>query len=557
MLSKEIGMNTHKNSPIITWNDDELELIATELKRQNPSRLTDSYFRFEFTTMEVEDAAEAILPQERHRAVESFDDIRRSLFNAFERLKMGHKVVPSNHKFKEHPSGHIFWEPSEWEDVIAEMLRIKPDLPESEFQGLSMAVVNAANLVLPIPRRRHFKQLVAFRPQCHKMHQQIQAHKKDLPPPIVVEFKSGPIMEPEATKKDHQSVLATAMHKAFQAAPEEEKKKRQYISWSNQEWREVATEMCRQNPHADFFRNSFSVIDLAALRDAQREVLPLERRRPLKNTTGLQPQLVAAFKALSDERSHAQVYEEPVAQPAMANIETVYDKFTPGFEVKPTEHLQTVQEQHVTVTVEQIPAVQPAPAIAVSGDFLTRLSTAAMPMMGVIVAELAKQLAPEVAKIMAPELAKLVSADVIAAMFERTQPLTNLPNPGTAIYGGASQAAVKVEEARPTRSQLAALMEVPAPKVKKPKIALLGPMGSQKHELELAYPDLEIIFIEQGHGIKEACRNSEFFIASNKHAPAGIRNQIKKFSKSDCMRYVEGSISSFKHQIDIWKASKA
>lgn len=523
----------------ITWEDKDWDLLAAELKRQHPKRITSSTSRFEFTTMELEDAAEVVIPQERQRSFQSFDDVRRPLFYAFERMKPDAKKVVQVHEGKSDVNGRIHWSPEEWEAVALELERMIPGVFERRCNGVGIVQVNAAQAILPVHRRRIFGQVVGFRASILKIWENVQAARKDQAPPAIVDFPSGPVMEPPSRKSDDNSAIATAIHKAFQAGPTEKKARKTKVYWTPEEWLAIAREMRRQNPHYNFFASKFNIIDLAGIRDAQREVLPISRRKVLAGQKGLQEPLVNAFKMLLEEVSKENEERKQTVEPAVSDLlEEVADPIDKIAEVVKVADFQT-----------------PAPIVSTApSDFLSRVTQAAVPLMDVLVSEVVKRLLPELSAQLMPELTKSISSIVQTAMDglkPASQPLAAPMTNATPFSVVASQPL----PAQLSAKEISALFPTPEPKPKKKKIVLVGPTGRQRQDIETSFPQFRFIFIEHGHGIKEAAVDCELFVVYTSHFNAANKAAVKKYVPHEKVRQVAGSVSSVKHQIHAWMAS--
>lgn len=549
MLARGQEMNTLNGPVRVDWQNEEWTLIADELKRLYPSRSNLAYYRFAYSTIEIEDAAEAVLPQHRHRAIESFESVKRPLFEAFQRMLPTSKpllcVVPETVR----TDGHIVWKPEEWEAVASEIYTLDNDAFNNSGAKIGMKIVLQAQQILAVNRRRNFKQVVGFRSQILKTWEHMQAAKHDAPEPVIVDFPSGPIMEPTKKRNDDNNALATAMHDAFKAVPENDKKRKQRVDWTPAEWLDIAREMRRQNPHVNFFASKFHIIDLPAIRDAQREVLELNRRRTLMGTKGLQEPLVKAFAALLEEvnrENSAPPVAEVVAEP--------------------------VAEMGTEVGVKGIAAVAARPVSSflapetIAGNTLNAaLLNAAAPLLNLLVSELATRLAPSLVQMMLPELLKALNtapAPVLTPYSAFQAPLNDAPvaraTLPVAIEPAAPAIGEKVPEVaprRPTAAEIAAYNGVTTTKEKKQRIVLLGPMGKQITDLKQAYPHYDLVFIEHGHGVKEAATDCGLFIVYTSHFNAANKASVNKYVPREKLRQVAGSLSSVKNQIQVWEVS--
>lgn len=544
MLAERQKMTVSDNSRG-SWTDADWDLVAAELKRQNPTRNASSYYRFDFTTMELEDAAEQVIPQERQRSFESFESVKRQVWNAFERMKPNARPALKIVDRPERTDNKIHWTAEQWDLIIEELHFLDSTLFANNCTHLNMQLMNQAQSIFPPRDRRNFKQLVTTRLQLMKHWEQFLARKRDAAQPVIVDFESGPIMEPPARKSDGDSAIATAMHEAFQADPVEPKKRRTRVDREPEEWVQVAREMRRQNPHIDFFMSNFSVIDLPAIREAQR-VLPLERRMKLTGKKGLQGPLVAAFKTLLEEVIKEE--QEPLKEQAIG--ESMPD--------------MTVSLQEVDPVAVQVARPEPSPVMAekqadmAEFSFNAAVLNAAAPLVNLMVDEVVKRLLPQLSSALVPELLKTIKDEISAsngALLKAISDLKAIPGP-VALHAPAHEHAAQQVSGKLTAKELSEFFPVPEPKAKKPKIVLLGPSGRQKNDIEGTFPEYRFVFIEDGHGIKEAAVDCELFIVYTSHFNAANKAAVKKYVPFEKVRQLAGSLSSVKHQIHTWKAMK-
>lgn len=538
MLAESLKMDNSTHDRI-TWSDREWDMLAIELKRQHPKRMESSAFRLDFTTLELEDAAEAVIPQHLQRSFASFDEVRRPLFNAFERLKPNAKNVVHVSEGATRKDGAIYWSPKEWEAIAHELESMMPGVFDRRCNGVGIKEVNAAQRILPINRRRIFKQVVGFRASILKTWEHILAARKDLAPAVIVDFPSGPIMEPPPRKADDNSAIATAIHKAFQAGPTAKKPRKSKVHWTAEEWLILAKEMRRQNPHYDFFNAKFHLVDLAAVREAQRQALPLLRRRNITTGKNLGEPLVAAFKALADELKQ----EEEAA-----------------IDLAPAEEIAEVQDKQPEpepLPVATVIPLENRPIQAVQ-EFSALVSQTAQPLMELLVSEIVKRLLPELTAKLVPEISASISGIVQTALAGfKPSPVRFEAAPAPVVSSVVDSLPVASPEPvqRLSHKEAAAFFPPPEPKPKKPKIVLLGPTGRQKNDIEMTFPDYRFVFIEHGHGIKEAAVDCELFIIYTSHFNAANKMAVKKYVPPEKVRQVAGSISSVKHQINTWNAA--
>lgn len=516
------------------WQASEWDAIAAELNKRYPLKQFNLFSYDGFTLDEFEEAMETVILQGRHKSFNSFSDVRRPLFEAFQRLYKPSASVKSIKVVEGtvHADGKIVWSPEEWEVVTLEFHRQYPNVFNERCVNIRLNQIRGAVEILPVHRRRYFSQIEIFR-------RMVLLTWDALPDDIkkawklersVVEFPSGPIVEPPSKKSDETSSMAMAMHGAFKQ-PTENKQKKRKVYWKPEEWIAVAREMHRQNPHANFIESHFFTIDLPAIRAAQREVLPLERRKLLAGSADLREPLVEAFKILkleilTEKFSDSQI---PVSVP-------------PAMPVPAPDKV-----------IESIPlptAMLPAVSEPASVNFMARFAEAAKPLISLV----AEGLASELMRLMMPEFTKLVASVANQPAKPSEQPVAPPTHEPMAQPNHVfSMPSAPVEAAPVVRQPIIKPPEVP----RKPKIVVLGPLGKQKEEIERAFPDYRFAFIEHGHGVKEAGESCVLFIAVVTHTNSSMKQSIKSHVPSEKVRYVNGGTSAVKRQISAWIASIA
>lgn len=538
MLNQGQAVKNVQSTPRSTWTLEDWNLIARELRRRNPTTSFKHIDYQGFTLEDFEDAMETVMPQERQKSFASFEDLRYDLYNAYQRIIREERKTPIQKKGisrADYGSVVIKWTPEEWEKVVLEYHRLFPLGFSQRLEQCRIPYIRQAVEILPFERRRTFQQIPLFRDQALRTWDSLTPEQKN-PPRNVVYFKSGPIVEPLDKRSDDSSAIATAMHTAFRKPQKPKEERKTKVFWTVHEWLLVAETLHKQNPHANFFESNFAVVDLPALREAQRVALPLERRKGLRNSGGLREPLIEAFKRLKAdmERAAREPKETIKSEDLPLDLESGQVELPEGFHAIPILNARP-QEIH------QAPISADKRHQEPQNDFTARLALAATPLINLFVGELAKALAPELAKAFAPMVETVIQGIKTAV----TPVIVNqtITQPSAPV-----QAPIAPEKA--IEQAIAAVMPtVP----KKPKIAVLGPFGKQKEELEKSFPEFRFTFIEHGHGIKEAAASCVLFVASNLHTNASSKQSIKSHVNKDILRYVDGGLSNIKRQIQIWK----
>lgn len=524
------------------WTDHDWDAIAAELKQRHPRRPVSIFNTFEFTIDEFEEAMEAVIEQEHHKSFDTFSDVKRQLFSAFERMKpqwpVQTDVIVADLEGREM---NTRWTRAEWIKLAIELDRIFPTYYSQRCENLRIADVHKIVEVLPASRRRMFTARNKFREKVLEIWDEIKANEAVIKKRLAPLAKRNIIAEPPLRATDDNRAMATAVHKAFQAPPVVTHRKKK-VFLKPHEWVAIAKEMRRQNPHTNFFISDFNLVDLPAVRDAAREALPLDRRPILSGSKYLREPLIHAFKELWAEL-HADIL--------------------PGMTVNPlsiTDPFKAVEEAKVEVAPEpEAVKIEPAPAVVVQpepnaiiavaqNDFSARLVSAAMPLVNVLIGELARQIAPELVKHFAPMMAAAVE-DIRAA--------------AKAIVMPSTQQAPQQEPATPigpytgTYTPRESYLVTPVEKPKKPKIVVVATPGVHEDELTRAFPEYSFTFIKNNRGVKEASVNCELFLANSVSMTKTIKEDAKRYIPHDKFKIIDGGISSFKRQIHLWKAQQA
>lgn len=588
MLKGNRAMNVDA-APRHAWDNEDWDRIATELQR-----LHTDWRNHQFTMDEFEDAMETVIAQEHHRAFPSMDDVMPNLYMAFARRSpdSGKPSAIKKPVALVNSVGAIRWTPDEWEQVVLEIHRLAPMMFEDRCAKLTFKELRAAQSILPLSRRREPNQIEIYRKQILKTWDSLPDDVRDprLQDRKIVDFPSGPVMEPPKQRSDDSSAIAIAMHKGFQA-PEKPAKpeakpitlgkvKHKRHSYDATDWLNIAREMYRQNPHAPYFTSAFQTVDLPALRAAQREIIPLERRRSIYGNHGLAAPLVAAFKALKEELEAKKEEADIVPNSAIEQTESVTSEWReqlyPGDpNPKPLFRPAMPVIDGPFVPKKVSTPVHPVSSANEPSDFLSRIVAASKPLIGVIVAEFRQGIAEEVAKILLPQITGALTPmlesslqgvkDAIAAQFNpwSTGGLAQSALPiHTPDYAPAAQAASVPNN--PPSSQNMGILQAAAQtliaktveKPKKLKIAIIGPRGGQEEQVRRAFPEFDFTFIENGHGIKESGAHCALFIASNAYLNRANRDSLKAHVSPEKVRYIDGGMSTIKRTINVWVATQ-
>lgn len=601
MLNYEGAKKGLKNMVIDTWTEDEFDLIAAELKQRFPTKRYGNFYNLEFTSNEVEEAAESVLPQHRHKSVSDYNDIRRPMFNAFTRLAQpaGKRPKLSLVPGKVNVNGGITWSPQEWEAVILELHQVCPTGFAELLKNVNIVHVREAMQVLDISRRRQFKQIVGFKETALKLWEASPIEARD-PSKVerkMVDFPSGPVSAPPVTSKTKENPMAAALQKAFSEPPKPIRKTRtpiitepprkKRVTWTPEEWLMIAREMLRQDPYGNLLTSTFPRIDLAAIKAAQRKIFTWEHHKALKNPTGLREPLIAAFAALKLEQpAKVQTAEVPVSSAVpMSPAERIKQKHLENLvlaraglaKLSPEERSEAARKGHATRLskkgknartdeVKQPPvapvayeAVEERPVTVAQEtketafvplapnqmDFFGKVLNAAVPLMNVLIDEAVIRLAPSLISGLLPQLEKSLGGMLHTAIAAQMPKMEAYLRRQTATYSGpVGPVASVVSEPVLTVPNTA-------------KIALLMPMGQQREYVRSAFPEYEFTFIDHGQGIKEAGASCALFVAVEAYVTGPNRKSIKAHVPPEKLKYVPGGLSSIKRQINVWKVQQA
>lgn len=229
-------------------------------------------------------------------------------------------------------------------------------------------------------------------------------------------------------------------------------------------------------------------------------------------------------------------------------------------------------------------------------SFGAALIAASAPLLNVIMGKLASMIVPELTKALMPEITKAIVPEITAAIgpaiLQQIRPALNANNLlihdiiCQEVAVGVSKIPMPKEVIKVVEKVVERTVHVPMPSVsmsareaqqapiealtgpvvvpkvqveetpRLPVIAVIGPMGNQKTDLERSYPNIAFIFIQGGHGIKEAAKKAGLWVVSTKHNPRQVSTQIKANVNRDLVFYVDGGTSAFKREIDRWIKEK-
>src|SRR6266403_2201380 len=126
MLNRGQAVKNVPNIPRITWTTEDWNSIARELRRRNPATSFKHLDYQGFRLEDFEDAMETVMPQERQKSFDSFEDLRRDLYNAYQRVMAAERRTPVTMVKRADNSIFVKWIPEEWETVVLEYHRLFP-----------------------------------------------------------------------------------------------------------------------------------------------------------------------------------------------------------------------------------------------------------------------------------------------------------------------------------------------------------------------------------------------------------------------------------------------
>jgi hypothetical protein len=525
----------------IRWSNDEFDAIARELVKRYPMRNFFANGLKVTNAQEVEDAADAVIRQERQHSISEMFQVEVFLKDAFERIAHN----PSSHRqgisFMSTPlKSPIKWSPEEWELVALEMHRMLPNAFADNLQFINMKQIHQSVEVLPPHRRRAFAAKEQYTKGILAAWQMIPEGQRNpaKAETQVVDFASGPIVEPAPRSSDSQSAMASAMHEAFQR-PQEKKKQKTKVFWTSTEFMQLAREMYRQNPFGNFLKTH--VIDLDAVRGAQRALLengtfPPHRRRDINSVINVRDSLLDAFKRLSLEL-------EEEAQKMQAEVSEAMDEAEAS--------LPNTPEIDPTPEVEPQPQVrEPQQVAPAQGQlFVAKLASATAPLVNFLVKELVAAMLPDLVSAMSPAIAQAIQDGIANHVRQIAPPVQAKEDPKPPV------AQISDEPEINTQPKPDAVQPILQP-VKKPKIVVMGPIPRQQNDLIETFPEYRFAFIEHNHGIKENGPTCELFIVNTSSMSRMNKTAVKKYVPEPVLKYAHGGNTGIKRVIWAHKASK-
>lgn len=634
-MQGNVHTGTSRNLPPSTlWTPEEWQKITAELHARNPGVKYQNFLVCPFNPLELEEAAEAVLPQERHRLIEDFAEVRGYLFDACQRY-YADAHMPKSPKFvskmpplraaepKESKGGYksVTWKPHEWETVTKELYANFPYLFDDALNAFGAGHFRVAQSALPPDRHRplkHRKDMAemlwkTWLDHGERLKNELQEKRQ------AVQFGKSIVVQPVEKHSDNDNPMALAVHKAFKEPPKEKppvkvsqkveklapvkeakapatpvRPKR--IDWDKEDWMKVARALVQLDTVNHYLGNPNPNIPLRDVKKAQGLALPIEKHRPLNANGGLAPKLIPCFDIIRKEREELEKATHIEAAPPVVQHAAYVEKPLPQQEEKitvetPLGAVVVDQQTGESVSLHDFVHRETAAPAPAPTDFVSALAQAAAPVLNVVLERLAGIIAPQVAGALLPEIIKAMPQPVVVPMapahIAEPAPSVDYAAIRTIVRSIEATVSAKVESSfqahlrtmeskleaqikaikpvfvAPTPDVAPSLKESPvAPsmaleepvkeKAKLPKITLIGPLGAQKADLERAYPQLNLCFIESGKGIREGANNCELFIVNQKNCNSSMRDDVKRYVPKTILETVHGGVSSMKFLIDEW-----
>lgn len=534
------------------WSAEEWDMIARELQKRFPIRKFNNGGIEHTGEQDIEEAAEMVLPMERHHSVSDIHFARDQLRAAFGRLAANPDQIPVMTPTKD---TYVRWTYDEWDRLALETHRRFPTTFARGLDNLRPSHINEVVMILPPERRKYFDDTTRFKHGILKAWEMIPDNLKQ---PKAVQFKTS-ITEPAHKPSDDNKAMASAIHHAFRAEGSGHKP-RSY--WKEAQYMQLANEMIRQNPHAGFLTMQDPTHDLEAVRAAvsalvENGIWSRELYRYVSSRSPVRDGLITAFKLLRLEQM-SQSVTEPEEM----------DQTTGSIDIEDTRtHLaETTDQQSI------------APEFPANAALIQKLAAAAQPLVSLFVAEIAKAMAPEIIKALKPILTKEVDSQnqgMPQADLSRMRKREDFP-----IFDMApSKPAVEVlrpdlfPEFKTGINPVAPVESKPEPVpemkelnrainqaeqenfIKKAKIAILGPNGHQKTHLMDKFPEFKLIFVDNHKQVKAAAHACEVFIVSRNHQSAPSANAIKQCVPKEKLKVMDGGMSGIERAIYEYKAN--
>jgi hypothetical protein len=402
--------------------------------------------------------------------------------------------------------GNVIWTEEEWRAVAVALMRnplYKNGLPEMIGQD----DLRRAMKVLPEHRHRTVftNANVVYRKGLNKAFEQIRA-----------------VMDtPKAQADDDRETR---------------------IRWRGDEYLTLARELYRMSPSANYhLSTTLAGLTAAEIVEAQRNVLPADRRRTIYALTKIRPALIEAFKTvraeIEDAETHATQALQQFRQPEPAKADPapapVVEAAVPAPAPEPT------------------PEPAPVPVLAPTAQPEFNAHELALKV-------LCEMLAPALVDRLVPELAKRITALAPAAPAATPiAPAAKTFVPPSAKLPPEPEGEDPLEYGPPPGWQPPEFTypaDPPPPKL--PLIGIIGVRPVQVQELKKAFPNIEFMTTEGHHSSKTLnhMQSAERVISVN--CDNNSMNQLtdKMLAKHFNDRYVRinGGLSSVKRQIQVW-----
>lgn len=409
----------------------------------------------------------------------------------------------------------IMWNDEEWFFVASELAKIDP-----------VYLLDRNKPIFP----DHLRRVMALLPEARRRRVNPNGGSNQFKPRIHEELDKlrDPALVGSTTYEASSNVHKTPREAALASGANPKNAPR--TMWKASEYLQMALYLRKRYPGQSYLESSEAVgLSLDDLREAQRAALPPHRQRELKNITPLRAHMAVAFKEAKKTEYQRKEQAEREAQQARQEEQRKAAEKAAERAAADVAALTTPPTPEAP-----FPLYQPEAGIPASNPYEAAFAPLLRPLMRLLAQEFAAALIPTLLEQAMPALKQALGA-----------PHTQTPQtPAQTPAAPVEPSPPKPDEARPPQLTLAS-----PPKLRRPKIGIMGLLPIQANQVAAAFPGIE--FICRDDDQTSAFNGCERVMGMIKFLPhprekALIRNYGDRYVR------INGAVSDAKRTIQLW-----
>jgi hypothetical protein len=540
-----------KEDSRVRWTSDEWLRVAAKLHEQHPELdlVNAQVLDTRLTSQMVIDAGKAALTEDRHRDQVALTIARSTLGKAFEAIRnnpgmLDHSSFQDANKKLTTVASTIRWDKNERKRLAARLDDLFPGVLLGNGENLTSEMIRQAQMILPSDRRRAVSWLVHERKMFTKVFQEMHPLGLDALKQKIREEVANQAPTPQPELKEVQDVPVQVVDENTSAS------RRKVVKWTATELVQLAREIHRTNPHAQFpYRETLQGVHAEDIRLAQR-VLPADRQKNITTMMDIREQLMPAMQTVRLELDLQKAEEQRLAAERAA--------------AEAAEKKREQEQQKPELQVVKPVTPEPQFVASVKPELMPMMIEAAKPFFDAMWSSFAANVMPKLEQALVDKMMPRIENMILEVM---TSPSTPAPAPAPVAAPVAKEEEDEAQPAShlsaieltahhdPAETQPPSHYSGPEGIFHRPKVAIIGPRSAVAR-LEDDYPNIDFTFIEKPTELYPAIGKCDRIIGIQNFVTQAAKSIIKRSDEAKA-KYVDinGSKSAVARQIDIWLAA--